>query len=61
MRSLLQLLDGGFEGFDVVEFHGVLDLDVVVFEDAVHGFAGGDVVLEAHKAQAGERAEFDAS
>ena len=53
-------LDGALDGLDVVELHRVLHLDGVLLENAVQGFTGGDIRLEADKLLAGDGLELDA-
>ena len=51
--------DSTFDGLDVIEFHHVLHFDVVLLQDFVERFAGGDVRLETDEFLAGKRLKFD--
>ncbi len=52
--------DSAFHCFNVVEFHNEFGVDVEFTEDAVGGFAGGDIGLEADEFMSVEAGDIDA-
>jgi hypothetical protein len=52
-------LDGALHGFDVVELHDRIDLELVLAEDEVDRLARRDVGVEADELVTGERLDID--